>query len=656
MERKFYFDIILKLPVTDFFIYHSSKPLTLYTRVLVPFRARELVGFVYQSTKEPKDFVTKSIIDVLDTEPIITDWQIKLAQWMSQYYLCSMGEAFSCMLPFSKLIRQKTNHKSEIDGNQFIKKLDFELTEEQNQVYLGILQSYKNINLLHGITGSGKTQIYIKLIFDYLKNNKQVIFLLPEISMTPQVIENLLCYFSERETAVIHSKISSNEKYKIYRLISKGEKKLIIGTRSSLFAPFNNLGLIIIDEEHDNSYKNNKTPRYHIRHISQKMSHFLDLKVVLGSATPCLETYYSAKQEKVMYFFLENRFYNVPLPASKILTTTKDLVHEIIIQRLICLISNKKQALIYLNRRGYSRILKCALCNAVEVCPRCNIPLVFHKIENYLKCHYCLYDKRFSKHCRSCDSGLLIEDGLGVEKIFEYLREKIPSLKIGLLDSDNVKTLKDLKKILLNFKNHKLDVLLGTQILSKGHDFKRVDEVFLINPENALTIPDFRSTERAFSSVVQFAGRSGRRHVQGKIWVQTQMPDNMILKLAMKQDYNQFAQSELITRKELNYPPFLKMARVVIRSKKEIKTKNYSKAIFEKIKDIIVKNHLEKEIVIHLPQPCVLKKIKYYYRWNIIFKIKNPSVLNLVFKKARQQIKMDQEVYLEYDIDVEDMF
>ena len=655
MECKFYFDIILKLPLTDFFTYHSKKSFPLYTRVLVPFGPRELVGFVYQPAEKPKDFETKPIIDVLDTEPVIVDWQIKLAQWMSQYYLCSLGEALACMLSFSKSIKQKKSPNNKVDENQFIKKMDFELSEAQNEVYLRILQSDKNINLLHGITGSGKTQVYIKLIFDYLKNNKQVVFLLPEISMTPQVIENLSCYFSPEETAVIHSKISPNEKYKTYQLINKGEKKLIIGTRSSLFAPFNHLGLIIIDEEHDGSYKNSKTPRYHLRHIAQKMSHFLDVKVVLGSATPCLETYYSTKQGKVGYFFLKNRFYNIPLPTSEILTITKDLVHKTIVQRLIHLLSNKKQALIYLNRRGYSRILKCSLCGVVEACPRCNIPLVFHKIENSLKCHYCLYNKKFSKHCYSCDSGVLIEDGLGVEKIFEYLKEKIPFLRIGLLDSDNVKTLKALKKILLNFKNHELDVLLGTQILSKGHDFNRVDEVFLINPENALVMPDFRSTERAFSSLVQFAGRAGRRHAHGKIWVQTQMPDNKVLKLAMKQDYNHFSQAELITRKELNYPPFFKIARVVIRGKKEVKVKNYSKTIFEKIKDIITKNHLEEEITMHLPQSCVLKKIKYYYRWNIVFKIKNPSAFNLVFKQAYQQVKMDQEVYLEYDIDVEDM-
>ena len=392
--------------------------------------------------------------------------------------------------------------------------------------------------------------------------------LLPEIALTPQLEKTFNLHFSSNELGIIHSKIPTSKKLRIFYQFRRAEINIIIGTRSALFAPAKNLKLLIIDEEHESTYKNSSTPRYHVRQIAQVVCQRDGAVLLFGSATPSIESYYQAKLGNLALLKMKQRYFDTILPSSKIVPPARNLkqiLSDEIYKRLEYLSAHKKQAILYINRRGYSSAVQCLDCRFIQTCPRCSVSLHYHKNRHHLICHYCGFKAPLDQACGACGSPRYSFMGMGIEKIEEELKRKCPELRLERMDSDTSSNLSQLKDTLNKFNEGKTDVLIGTQMLTKGHDFPHVTDVYIIYPELGLSIPDFRANERTFSQITQVSGRAGRRKEQGIVLIQTDFPQQAAIEAGKAQDYQTFLALELKNRKDFGYPPYSKVCRFVFR-------------------------------------------------------------------------------------------
>lgn len=454
----------------------------------------------------------------------------------------------------------------------------FTLNDEQKEAYVKINQFFAEPKpvLLHGITGSGKTHIYVNLINDALQQGKQVLFLLPEIALTSQIINRIRKYFGDKCVA-FHSKFNENERVEIWQKVLNQQYQIVIGARSSLFLPFKNLGLIIIDEEHESSYKQqDPAPRYHARDAAVYMAHQLNANCILGSATPSFETYYNAQHGKFGLVNLLSRFGETPLP--KIVTAdlaeetrTKLILGNYFTTTLFNAIENAiklgEQVILFQNRRGYAPILECQTCQWVPQCKNCDISLTYHKTIDSLKCHYCGYLQKVPQNCHACASPLLNFKGFGTEKIEDELKILFPEARIARLDLDAARTKYGHEQIITDFENHRFDILVGTQMLSKGLDFEKVNTVGIISADQLLFFPDFRANERAFQLIQQVGGRAGRRDKQGTVIVQTSKPAHYVITAAIENNFKFLLEHELLEREKFNYPPFTRLIKITLKHK-----------------------------------------------------------------------------------------
>jgi primosomal protein N' (replication factor Y) len=812
-------EVVFPLPFRNAFTYEVPKEMEQFmqvgVRVVVPFGKRTLTGFVINtaSTTSVKEKI-KPIQDILDDTPIFNKSSLKFYEWISDYYLSSLGEALKLAVPYGleveskkkiivhkdgclkllneeknkdttkykilkilcdkeeikfsflqKLLKKKNiysiiraleqagvltqlneleeakvrikkikyvklskavseiyaylpelesrspkqlkilleliHRKKEIPLAEILKKtessqtsiesiqkkglvnifekevdrnfseeykeayVEFNLTEKQNsiinEVALTIEQNKFQAFLLHGVTGSGKTQVYIELIKKVLAQNKTALLLVPEISLTPQITSRLYNNFGKIVT-VIHSRMGLGERYDSWRRVLSGKSRVVIGARSALFAPLNNLGIIIVDEEHDSSYKQfESAPKYNGRDSAIMLGMINNCPVLLGSATPSIESMYNALNGKFKLLELPERIDNAKLPkiilvnisAEKKRKRLENVFTKTLLDKIEDRLKKKEGIIILQNRRGFSTQIYCEDCGEIESCDNCSVPMVYHINQNILQCHYCGFTKKVPNACTHCGSLSIKYFGTGTERVEDELEYYFPGIKIKRVDSDSISRKSSLSKILFEFSKGEIDILVGTQMVSKGLDFPRLTLVGVISAETTLWLPDFRADERTFQLLTQVAGRAGRSKAEGEVIIQTYNEKHFTLQKVLQNDYNGFYQKEILDREKLGYPPFTRLCLIETKDVDEEKAKGAAEDFYKEIKPY------SKWLKITAPSTATISRLKGNYRFHILIKsnkkidpggaILKQAVLNSFVEFNRKSRFRD--VKLIYDVD-----
>lgn len=532
------------------------------------------------------------------------------------------------------------------DGRSLINK--YPLTSDQQRVVDTILNNKElpKTYLLHGVTGSGKTEVYMELIEHMLSIGKSSIVLVPEISLTPQMVSRFKSRFKER-IAILHSRLSEGEKYDEYRKISRGEVKIVIGARSAVFAPLKNIGLFVIDEEHTTSYKQDNNPKYSAIDIAIKRSEYHHSIVVLGSATPTLESYAKALKGIYTLLNLPNRVNDRKLPTVKIVDMNKEKYRnghfsKDMIDRIKKRLEKNEQIILLLNRRGYSSFVTCSNCGNVEKCPSCDITLTYHKSSNMLRCHYCGYAAKHSDICSKCHEPSMKNLGIGTEKIEEELH-KLFDCRVVRMDFDTTSKKGAHERIINDFRDHKYDILLGTQMIAKGLDFANVTLVGVINADTSLMIPNYKSSEDTFQLLCQVSGRSGRGEKSGEVIIQTFNPDHYAIKLAKDHNYLEFFKEEMNIRRSLNYPPYYYLVSIKIISPIYELARDESNKVASILKDSLTSSSVLG------PNVSNVFKLNNMYRFNILIKYKKEDNLYKMLEKVIDYYKSNSKVKIDID-------
>ncbi len=528
-----------------------------------------------------------------------------------------------------------------------------ELTPSQKKAVLSVENTDKTVSLIFGVTGSGKTEVYLKLISDVIKNGKTAIMLVPEIALTPQMLRQLRARFKD-SAAILHSGLSAGERFDEWWRIKSGEAKIVIGARSAIFAPLSNIGLIIIDEEHDGSYSSESNPRYNTIDVAKFRANYYGAKIVLGSATPSIESFLRCEEGDYNLCRLPERINKKPLPEVEIVDMKKEVrrgnntpFSAALKEELDSCLKKGNQAIIFLNQRGYSKTVICTECGHVQKCDSCDVALTYHKDEDALLCHYCGAKYKMITNCTECGSPFLRYGGFGTERVVAELNKLFPQAKILRMDRDTTQSKEGHFKILSAFSERKADILVGTQMIAKGHDFPAVTLVGILDADMSLHFSDYRSFERTFQLLTQVAGRSGRASEAGKVVLQTYDPDNYVLNQAIKYDYENFYKTELSIRKATGFPPFTDIVRVLISSKDEENGLAVTKAIYEELKIVFNENRESFRFFGCMKAP--IKKIQDKFRYQVLMRVicDRKDILDEIFYKSNKYNGRNASVFLE---------
>ncbi len=527
------------------------------------------------------------------------------------------------------------------------------LSEEQKAVLEDIIFSRENTFLLKGVTGSGKTIVYIKLIEDALKENKGTLILVPEVALTPLMISHIISYFKE-EIAVLHSSLTQAERYDEYRKISDGKVKIVVGTRSAIFAPIQNLKYIIIDEEHDESYKQDFDLTYNAKDIALLRSNIEGAKVIFGSATPSIDLMAKAKNKKIRLETLNTRYFNpkenvvslIDFKRKSNFTSGSAIFSNFLIDKIYEKLKKKQQIILMINKRGYSSSLICDSCGYVFKCPNCNLPLVYHRSNDHLMCHHCDYDHKFTHRCPCCNSLNISYNGFGIEKVKEEFEKIFKGVDYVVLDSDETPTLNQIQKVLEDFNSKKVQVLIGTQIVAKGHDFKDVSLVGIINADTMLNIPSYKANENTFSLLVQTIGRSGR-YIDGEAVVQTHQVDNKVINFAINSDYDSFYNFEIKRRYKYFYPPFVNQIALKVFSKTPYEAYNEARRIEGELTRVLINDHVSLSKIQNL--------YKSFYSYTIIIKSGHLTGVKVVLQSLLFKFQNSKNIRLYVDLNPYDL-
>ena len=691
--------------------FNLQDKIKLGKRVSVPFGKQKLEGFILNIKNQVNvDYEIKDIIEVIDEEPVLNKELLELGKYISKKTLSTLIASYQTMLPaalkahkdfiinkkyqtyiklldenyqgkndkqkqileilkkgkvlkseiskisissLNTLINKKivTEEKIEVyrlDNKEEIEEKNIKLTKDQIKV---IKEVEKNLNtfkpfLLFGVTGSGKTEVYLNIIEKVLKEGKQIIMLVPEISLTPQMVNVFKSRF-KNSIAILHSALSDGEKYDEWRKITRGEVSIVIGARSAIFAPFTNLGLIILDEEHSDTYKQENNPKYDTIDIALKRAKTYNCPIILGSATPSIESYTRAKLGTYELLVLDKRINNT-LPSVKIIDMRTEIkkgnsiFSNELLEDIKDRLEKKEQVILFLNRRGYSTTVTCKECGYTIKCPNCDIPLTYHKNGNKMNCHYCNYTTYKPLNCPECKSKNISNYGLGTEKIEEEVKKIFNNYKTIRMDIDTTRRKGSHEKIINDFKNKKYDILIGTQMISKGLNFEDVTLVGILNADASLNMPDFRSAERTFNLINQVSGRAGRFEKKGKVIIQCFNTNHYSIVESAKNNYLGFYEEEMKIRKKLKYPPYYSICLIKIISS------NYEELINESRK---IKEYLEKKInsIILGPSLSNMPKINNKYYMQIIIKYKKTENIMEALKYLKKIYK-NEKVKIEIDV------
>jgi primosomal protein N' (replication factor Y) len=778
-----YYIVHFPLNLAKEFSYHSRQRLEPGCRVLVSLNGKDTIGITGEEVLNPPQGIRyRDILEVLDTEPIITPELMKLAAWMADYYLCSMGICLFSMLPgnlipdpsaliqkregaqvsdpeLAELLKEGLWHqlaqlKADLPNRPIYKLIeqaeeadeieversvgakdkpryanfvsllpapdplpkvadrqseaievlkasggrmpmaelaqhfsysvikalrtkelvkvepcridavphyepaafaprDITLNEEQQRALDAILETRDsfNVNLLYGVTGSGKTEVYLKVMQQYLQKGKNILFLIPEIALTPQMVERFESEFGPI-LAINHSKLSSKERLRQWKLIFHGEKRIVVGARSAVFAPLPNLGLVIVDEEHEQSYKQESQPRYHGRDMAIVRAQLSGAQVIIGSATPALESWRNTHTQKYALQTLANRPFEISMPEVKLVDLRTEPHEELFSQTLLVAIEEtlrrNQQVILFQNRRGYSSFIQCLKCGKIIKCPHCEISMYYHRDLAQLMCHYCGYTEPNPRSCPSCGSFSFSYGAAGTQKLEQLLKILFPSARLLRLDSDSTRRKDAHKQMYQGMKSREIDILLGTQMISKGLDFPHVTLVGVVLADISLNIPDFRSAERTFQQLTQVSGRSGRAELPGKVIIQSYNPDHYAISKAAQQDYPAFAAFEMQYRQQMNYPPFCRLARILFTHKDDATLRGAMQELNQ-----VCQRHLTQIEGLTFLGPTVapLPKIAGQYRYHLIFKAQSHSILVHAVNIIKKHFKPKSSLRWQVDVD-----
>jgi len=739
--EKPYAEVVFNLPLRDPFTYIIPPQLLgkvrVGMRVLVPFGRRRITGYVINlAEKWDKPIALKTIAELPDIEPVLSEEILTLTRWLADYYQSAWGEAISSALPAGldkvgyqlvksvriasdlpteeeieqllkrspkqksvfNLVRQKEIHLTELEtlipgGKSALRGLKekklvevftekkerqawvpegtmdqpfgthLTFTPEQETVFKELSSAIDEGNfqsfLLHGITGSGKTEIYIRCIQRILEKGKTAIMMVPEISLTPQTVKRFRQRFGDR-VAILHSGLSQTERYLEWKKIYEEKVSIAVGARSAVFAPFKNLGIIVIDEEHDGSYKQDSNPRYHARDTAVMRARSANAVVLMGSATPSMESVHNTRLKKYKYLSLKSRIGESLLPIVGMVDMKRErkefknfaMLSGVLRSAIRDRLSRSEQIFLFLNRRGTARFVFCPDCGYVLECNHCSVTLTFHGTEDRLLCHYCNFKARMPNHCVECHGEVIRFSGFGTQKLEEEVKKLFPQARTTRIDRDTTRGRDSFSAMHRDMNAGNIDILIGTQMITKGHDFPNVTLVGVIHADLALNIPDFRSCERAFQLLTQVAGRAGRGKVPGKVIIQTNNPDHYMFEFVKEHDVNAFHEKELELRRQLNYPPFTRLVAIELVSDNESLVKSTS----EKLGRALTRQATRKKGVEILgPSKAALYQIQNKFRWHVILRGQNMQSLQNILADSRElhELKSASSAKLKISVDVD---
>lgn len=536
----------------------------------------------------------------------------------------------------------------------------YELSKAQEEVYQGIkskLRSQKPI-LLHGVTASGKTEVYFKLIKDVIDSGKNVLFLAPEIALASQLTKRLARKFGIKDVAIWHSSISDGEKYDVWQRLYNNEIKILAGARSAVFAPLQNIGLIIIDEEHEGAYKQtNPAPRYDARVVARRLAQFHQAPLLLGSATPDVSTYYYALNNNNLFRMLK-RYNNAPLAKPEVINmqeygkaSYRGIISKPLQTEIKEAVEAGKQVILLMNRRGFSTYTQCKCCGTVIECPDCSIPMVWHSDGKKLKCHYCSKEMSMPDFCPQCGSDALSNSGSGTQKIEILVKELFPECRVERIDSDILTKKNAHIELLSKFQKGEIDILVGTQMIAKGLDNPNVTLVGVISADTGFSVPDFRASERGFQLLTQVAGRAGRGEYKGKVLFQTYNPDYYAFQTAKSQDFEKFFETEIKSRQEFDYPPFSQIIRIILSSMNNFRAEKSAMEIALRLNTMTEKFGFGEYLETLGPTPCIISKINGFYRFQILIKNKLSQKGHDFISKFLNKITLPKDIKMAIDVD-----
>jgi len=634
-------------------------------RVRAPFKKSSKVGIVVRIDRDAtsalghrgESIPLKEITEVMDDEPLVPDSLLKLVLWAGQYYVSSSGLALKNAVPSAFFTGRKAGTPRITYDPPVRKREGFSLNRQQQAALDEINSSKNGVFLLHGVTGSGKTAVYIEAIKS-LPVDRQAIVLVPEIAITAQMIDRFRAAF-DSGVVFYHSGVSVGERITHWRKLRSGEARVVIGVRSAVFAPVINPGIIIVDEEQEASYKQFEGLRYNARDVALARAQIEDTKIILGTATPSMEVYYNARSGKFRYLKLADRIDGKDLPPVKIIDMTKAEKESVsfskeLLNVLRDNISSGHQSLLMLNRRGYAPFFICSDCGYTYKCPTCSITLIYHKDTNTLNCHYCNSHLNPGKTCPVCRGTKVKYLGAGTQRAEEELKKFLPELSLQRMDRDSTRKKLSHHSIIRQMEERKIDVLLGTQMVAKGHDFAEVTVSAVVSADVALNLPDFRSAERAFQLFTQLAGRAGRGDLPGMAYVQTYEPGHYVFDFVRSHDYEGFYAKELEFRRDLSYPPFTRLIRIIL----SFRNKNDAAQKIKGISNRVRKYHpahpgngKERNIVILGPAPAPVERIRGLWRWHIVLKGGDAKEMRHAAVNLVDPLRDLKDVKIDIDVD-----
>ncbi|MBQ9494032.1 MAG: primosomal protein N' [Treponema sp.] len=676
-----YLEVALNVPIAQTFTYaydeslydESANSIAVGTRVEVPFGSRKLIGFITAINSTPPASVPRekirSVRRIIDDKPLLTSELLSLAAWMADYYVCTLGETIAVMMPSGK-------RETSAGGFSFDDELPFkksrELSSEQKNAVEGIFAARTGNNAitsnvhatptahteratfhyLYGPTGSGKTEVFLQAAEKIINDGKGVIYLVPEIALTSQVLKAVQARFGNT-VAAIHSALTPSQKLSEWRRILQKEARIVIGARSAVFAPVPDLGLIIIDEEHDGSYKSGTAPRYHARQVAMHRAQTRAIPLVMGSATPSVESWHLMNTGKLIRHTLSKRLAGGAPPAITCIDLSKrtgdSCISDELAKEMRATLAAKKQVILFLNRRGFTHFFRCTSCGYEMMCKNCSVPMTYHKSEHRLRCHYCGWSCEMPESCPQCSSLDIGYSGFGTEYIEVETKAKFPNAKIIRIDTDALSKKGELEEKLDAFRRGEYDIMLGTQMVAKGLNFPHLQLVGVVLADTALHMPDFRAAERTFSLITQVAGRAGRFFPDGKVLVQTYSPSRAPIAAACHGDIQGFYKSELLQRELLGFPPFSRIVRLVFRSVSQKAAESSAAEAAKLLVDAAKK--LKSYVEILGSAECPIVKIAQNYRYQILLRGKNIAPLQKLAHTLLFKYSHPQNVYIECDVD-----
>ncbi len=662
-------EVVVNLPLDRSFDYVVPDELRRQARpgvrVVVPFGHRRLIGFIAALRDRSAIAHPKAIARVLDETPILDEQEQSLARWMAGRYGCSLGEALSAMVPptlkatSGRGVAQPAATAIESSSEPaHISDPLRPLTDEQRPAFDAMrdaLQADRHrVMLLHGITGSGKTELYLRAIAVALEQGRSALCLVPEIVLTPQAVDR----FRERfgpSVVLWHSRLSASQRHAAWRDMAAGRSRVIVGTRSAVFAPLQRIGLIILDEEHDPSYKQDQTPRYHARDVAIERARLANALVVLGSATPSVESFYRATKGDYQLLELTKRVEGRSLPPVELIDMRQEFLRGRRMQPLSPKLQNAleqaaeqhEQAILLLNRRGFARVIACPACGVVQSCSQCSVPLIYHTRPPKLLCHYCGVSRTPPEICPACDKSYVRFRGSGTERIESELHRLFPSSNIGRMDKDTTKG-RDMHRELYDaLKAHTIEMLVGTQMVAKGFDLPKVTLVGVVSADTSLNLPDFRAGERTFTLLTQVAGRAGRGDRPGQVLVQTYCPEHYAIQAASRHNYRQFYDAEIEIRRRSQLPPFAELVELTVQGKDADAVRGATEELAKTLRVLLRGKH----VTVLGPAPHRVETIRHIVRWRLVLKAASSSTIMDAVRSAVGESRRFKGLPVAIDVD-----